>query len=57
MIKDLKSNHLGLPAITALNLAVRIKTRGSESRGQEEALCNERVSYLHVALLKTLQVL
>ena len=29
-----------------------IKTHGSESRGQEEeAVCDERVSYLHVALL------
>ena len=29
-----------------------IKTHGSESRGQEKAaVCDERVSYLHVALL------
>ena len=29
-----------------------IKTHGSESRGQQEAaVCGERVSYLHVALL------
>ena len=31
---------------------IRIKTHGSESRGQEEAAVrDERVSYLHVALL------
>ena len=28
-----------------------IKTHGSESRGQEAAVRDERVSYLHVALL------
>ena len=33
-------------------LGIRIKTHGSELRGQEEAgLRNERVSYLQVALL------
>ena len=32
--------------------AMKIKTHGSESRGQEEAAVrDERVSYLHVALL------
>ena len=31
---------------------VIIKTYGSESQGQEEAaVCNKRVSYLHIALL------
>ena len=31
---------------------LKIKTHGSESRGQEEAgLCDERVSYLQVAPL------
>ena len=28
-----------------------IKTHGSESRGQEAAVCDEQVSYLHVAPL------
>ena len=33
-------------------IAINIKTHGSESRGQEEAAVrDERVSYLHVALL------
>ena len=37
--------------------SVQIKTRylDSESQGQE-AICDERLSYLHVALLKTLQI-
>ena len=34
-----------------------IKTHGSESRGQEEAVRDKRGSYLHVALLKTSQAL
>ena len=34
------------------HLCAMIKTHGSESRGQEEAaIRDERVSYLHVALL------
>ena len=38
--------------IVNLSPSVNIKTHGSESRGQEEAaVCDERVSYLHVALL------
>ena len=37
---------------TYIYIYIYIKTHGSESRGQEEAaVCDERVSYLHVALL------
>ena len=38
--------------ISRLTDSTNIKTHGSESRGQEEAAVrDERVSYLHVALL------
>ena len=38
-MKDLKKNLLGLPAITALQLAVRIDaTSGSEGAGQETVI-------------------
>ena len=39
-------------ARSVLYITLKIKTHDSESRGQEEAvICDERVSYLHVALL------
>ena len=34
-----------------------IKTHSSESQGQKEAVRDEQVSYLHIALLKTSEAL
>ena len=44
-------------AVANLHVFANIKTHGSELRGQEEAVHDERGSYLHVAPLKTLQAL
>ena len=44
--------YINVNLTTNYQYQINIKTHGSESRGQEEAgLCDERVSYLHVALL------
>ena len=56
VIRD-KDFKLKLPAFAPIRLLLltyllnKIKTHGSESQGQEAAVRNERVSYLHVALL------
>ena len=44
-------------AYYAVGIKKYIKTHDSESQGQEEAIRDEQMGYLHVALLKTLQVL
>ena len=47
-----KINAVNVLKITQYNYWLLIKTHGSELQGQEEAgLRDERVSYLHIALL------